>query len=70
LKELEVAQVDLKKKQATLQQVRNKINTLQTNYRNSLQILEDLNTQKNTIEIQLERAGKLLNGLHEESIRW
>ena len=42
--QLEVANADLKGKQARLQAVRDKINKLQTNYRNSLQILEDLNT--------------------------
>lgn len=35
-KQLDVANADLKGKQARLQAVRNKINTLQTNYRNSL----------------------------------
>jgi dynein heavy chain len=68
--QLEIAQKDLKGKQATLQAVRNKINNLQNNYKNSLQILEDLNTQKETTELQLGRAEKLVNGLHEESIRW
>jgi len=43
---------------------------LQNNYKNSLQILEDLNTQKDTTELQLGRAEKLVNGLHDESIRW
>lgn len=33
-------------------------------------MLEDLNTQKETTELQLGRAEKLVNGLHEESIRW
>jgi len=32
--------------------------------------LEDLNTAKNTTEIQLGRAEKLVNGLHDESLRW
>lgn len=49
--ELDVANADLKGKQAKLQAVRNKINALQNNYRNSLQILEDLNTQKETTEL-------------------
>lgn len=49
--ELDVANADLKGKQAKLQAVRNKINALQSNYRNSLQILEDLNTQKETTEV-------------------
>jgi len=35
-KELDVANKDLKQKQARLQAVRDKINTLQSNYRNSL----------------------------------
>lgn len=69
-KELDVANSDLKQKQARLQAVRDKINTLQSNYRNSLQVLEDLNTQKETTELQLGRAEKLVNGLKEESIRW
>jgi len=29
-----------------------------------------LNTQKETTEVQLGRAEKLVNGLHDESIRW
>ena len=33
-------------------------------------MLEDLNTQKNTTELQLGRAEKLVNGLHDESLRW
>jgi dynein heavy chain len=68
--ELDVAEGDLKGKRARLQAVRNKINALQTNYRNSLAILEDLNTQKETTELQLGRAEKLVNGLHDESVRW
>lgn len=50
-KELDIANGDLKGKQAKLQTVRNKIYQLQTNYKNSLQILEDLNTQKETTEV-------------------
>ena len=42
-KELEGAQSDLNKKQAALQVVRNKIQTLQNNYKQSQQTLEDLN---------------------------
>jgi dynein heavy chain len=40
------------------------------NYKNAQQVLEDLNAQKETTEIQLMRAEKLVNGLKEESLRW
>ncbi len=33
-------------------------------------MLEDLNNQKNLTELQLGRAEKLVNGLHDESLRW
>jgi len=69
-KELEVAQNDLKGKQAALQLVRNKIHALQNNYKMSQQTLEDLNKQKETTEIQLGRAEKLVNGLADEAVRW
>lgn len=49
-KELEVAQTDLKGKQAALQLVRNKIHALQNNYKMSQQTLEELNKQKETTE--------------------
>lgn len=51
MKLLEVANADLKGKQAKLQAVRNKIHALQTDYKNSQQVLEDLTTQKETTEI-------------------
>ena len=70
MKQLEAANSDLKGKQQKLQAVRNKINQLQFNYKQSQQTLEDLNTAKNTTEIQLGRAEKLVNGLHDESLRW
>jgi dynein heavy chain len=60
----------LKGKQAKLNAVRSKIATLQSNYRNSLQVLEELNAQKETTELQLGRAEKLVNGLKDESVRW
>jgi dynein heavy chain len=69
-KELEVAQNDLKGKQAALQLVRNKIHALQNNYKMSQQTLEELNKQKETTELQLGRAEKLVNGLADEAVRW
>lgn len=69
-KELEAANVYLQQKQGKLREVQNRIHTLQMNYKNQLQVLEDLNTQKETTELQLSRAEKLVNGLHDESIRW
>lgn len=50
-KELEVAQTDLKSKQAALQLVRNKIHALQNNYKQSQQTLEELNKQKEITEL-------------------
>ena len=69
-KELEVAQTDLKSKQAALQLVRNKIHALQNNYKQSQQTLEELNKQKEITELQLGRAEKLVNGLADEAVRW
>jgi len=69
-KQLTAAQADLKGKQQALQLVRDKINRLQNNYKAQQQMLEDLNRQKETTEIQLMRAGKLVGGLKDESVRW
>ena len=65
-----MANEDLKGKRAKLQAVRNKIQQLQDNFKAQQQVLEDLNAQKENTEIKLDRAGKLVNGLHDESVRW
>jgi dynein heavy chain len=67
---LNKAKADLAEKEASLQEIRNKIAKLQANYNTSLRTLEDLTKQKELIEIQLVRAEKLLNGLADESTRW
>jgi dynein heavy chain len=53
-----------------LQKVRDTIHQLQSNYRASQRKLEDLTKQKETIEIQLVRAEKLVVGLADEAARW
>ena len=68
--ELKIAQDDLSTKQASLQKIRDKISELQANYQASQRKLEDLTNQKDTIEIQLGRAEKLVVGLADESKRW
>jgi dynein heavy chain len=68
--ELKVAQDELRTKQQALQKVRDQIHQLQTNYEASQRKLEDLTKQKETIEIQLGRAEKLVVGLADEAERW
>lgn len=53
-----------------MQKVRDTIHQLQSNYRASQRKLEDLTKQKETIEIQLGRAEKLVVGLADEAARW
>ena len=68
--ELDKAKAELAEKEASLQQIRDKIAKLQASYNASLRTLEDLTRQKELIEVQLIRAEKLLNGLESESKRW
>lgn len=68
--ELAVAQDTLRGKQAALQKVRDEIHTLQSNYQASQRTLEELTKQKETIELQLGRAEKLVVGLADEAKRW
>ena len=68
--ELTVAQDALRGKQASLQKVRDEIHRLQSNYQASQRKLEDLTKQKETIEVQLGRAEKLVVGLADEAQRW
>jgi len=68
--ELAVAQETLKAKQAALQKVRDEVHRLQSNYQASQRTLEDLTKQKETIEVQLGRAEKLVVGLADEATRW
>ena len=68
--ELKVAQDELATKQAALQKVRDQIHQLQSNYQASQRKLEDLTKQKETIEVQLGRAAKLVVGLADEAQRW
>ena len=46
------------------------IHKLQSNYQASQRKLEDLTKQKETIEIQIGRADKLVVGLADEAERW
>ena len=64
--ELKVAQDELRTKQQALQKVRDHIHQLQSNYQASQRKLEDLTKQKETIEIQLDRAAKLQKRKKEE----
>ena len=50
--------------------MRDLIHKLQSNYQASQRKLEDLTKQKETIEIQLGRADKLVVGLADEAERW
>ena len=68
--ELKVVQDTLRGKQQALQKVRDLIHKLQSNYQASQRKLEDLTKQKETIEIQLGRADKLVVGLADEAERW
>ena len=68
--QLAEAQKTLAVKQAELQKVRNKIAALEAEYNASQQELDRLTRQKQTIEIQLQRASKLVVGLADESKRW
>jgi len=68
--ELKVVQEQLRGKQQALQKVRDTIHQLQSNYRASQRKLEDLTKQKETIEVQLGRAEKLVVGLADEAARW
>ena len=68
--ELKVAKDDLSEKEASLQKIKDKISLLQANYNANQRKLEELTRKKQNIEIQLNRAGKLLNGLANESQRW
>ena len=68
--ELKAATTQLKIKQAELQIVRDKIAGLEAEYNAAQQELDRLSEQKKTIEIQLERADKLVVGLADESKRW
>ena len=67
---VEVAKEELAGKQATLQKIRDNIAELNNNYQASARQLEELSKQKETIEVQLERAEKLVVGLKDESVRW
>mmetsp|Transcript_9798 Transcript_9798/g.9596 ORF Transcript_9798/g.9596 Transcript_9798/m.9596 type:complete len:217 (+) Transcript_9798:598-1248(+) len=68
--ELKVADDELKEKRAALQKVRDMIAALQANHAASQRKLEDLTRQKELIEVQLQRAEKLVVGLADESKRW
>lgn len=68
--ELDKAKAELAEKEASLQQIRDRIAHLQASYNSSLRTLEDLTRQKELIEVQLIRAEKLLGGLESESKRW
>jgi dynein heavy chain len=68
--ELKVAQETLRGKQAALQKVRDEVFALRSKFQASQRKLEDLTKQKETIEVQLGRAEKLVVGLADEAARW
>lgn len=57
-------------KQAALQKVKDFVAGLEREYNEKLNFLESLNTKKATMELQLERADKLVSGLAGEAVRW
>jgi dynein heavy chain len=61
---------ELKTKQAALQKVRDHIHNLQSNYAANQRKLEELQKDKERIEVHLGRAEKLVVGLADESVRW
>jgi dynein heavy chain len=67
---LKAAQDSLASKQAALKKVKDFVAGLERDYNEKQRFLESLNTQKETTNIQLERADKLVNGLADEALRW
>lgn len=61
---------DLQEKQSALQEVRNKVQKLEYDFKMNQQQLEQLNAQKQGVELQLLRAEKLVVGLADEAKRW
>ena len=69
-KKLNEVTTELKKKQAALQEVRDKVAALQENLINSQKKAQSYANQQETAKKQLVRAEKLVAGLGSESERW
>ena len=69
-KELNKAKEALAEKQKGLQLVRDNIAILMQKHGENVRNLEDLRSRKELIELQLERAEKLVKGLADEAQRW
>ena len=60
----------LEAKESELKEVMDKLNQLETQYKNSVQEKEDLDKNLERNNMMLENSGKLTKGLAEEHIRW
>ncbi len=67
---LEKKQSALRKAQASLQEVKEKVQALQDKYDTSISTKERLAQESSTLEMKLERADQLVNGLSGERERW
>jgi dynein heavy chain len=67
---LEKKQAALRKAQASLQEVKEKVQALQDKYDTSISTKERLALESSTLEMKLERADQLVNGLSGERERW
>jgi dynein heavy chain len=67
---LEKKQAALKKAQAALQEVKEKVQALQDRYDTSIATKERLAFESGQLEMKLERADQLVNGLSGERDRW
>lgn len=67
---LEKKQAALKKAQAALQEVKAKVQALQDKYDTSISTKERLALESSQLEMKLERADQLVNGLSGERERW
>ena len=67
---LEKKQAALKKAQAALQEVKEKVQALQDRYDTSIATKERLALESSQLELKLQRADQLVNGLSGERERW
>jgi len=68
--ELDVVMAQLAEKQSSLAKIVARLDELDKNYTESVAKLDSLEKQKNTCEVQLSNADKLIGGLGGEEIRW
>jgi dynein heavy chain len=68
--ELDVVMAQLAEKQSSLAKIMARLAELDKNYTESVAKLESLEKQKNTCEVQLSNADKLIGGLGGEEVRW